>query len=128
MALHRWGPTPAAGYTAAAIRYPDDTAIVDELGTLTFREVHERTNALAHAVEALYTPLANPVASMAALRGANLIASGLKGEGEPSSREREDLALARVHGAAAATEVADHPKAEDLLIEPRGVVDVGHVQ
>ena len=34
-------------------------------------------NALAHAVEALYTPLANPVASMAALRGANLIASGL---------------------------------------------------
>lgn len=34
-------------------------------------------NALAHAVEALYTPLANPVASMAALRGAHLIAGGL---------------------------------------------------
>jgi alcohol dehydrogenase class IV len=50
-------------------------------------------NALAHAVEALYTPLANPVASMAALRGANLIASGLKGEGEPSSAERDDIAL-----------------------------------
>jgi alcohol dehydrogenase class IV len=50
-------------------------------------------NALAHAVEALYTPLANPVASMAALRGANLIASGLKGEGEPQRGEREDLAL-----------------------------------
>jgi fatty-acyl-CoA synthase len=49
LALHRFGPTPAAGYTAAAIRYPDDVAIVDELGTLTFREVHERTNALAHA-------------------------------------------------------------------------------
>jgi acyl-CoA synthetase (AMP-forming)/AMP-acid ligase II len=52
MALQRWGPTPAAGYTAAAIRHPDDTAIVDELGTLTFREVHERTNALAHAFAA----------------------------------------------------------------------------
>jgi alcohol dehydrogenase class IV len=50
-------------------------------------------NALAHAVEALYTPLANPVASMAALRGASLIASGLNGEGEPSSSAREELAL-----------------------------------
>jgi acyl-CoA synthetase (AMP-forming)/AMP-acid ligase II len=50
VALQKWGPTPAAGYTASAIRYPDETAIVDELGTLTFREVHERTNALAHAL------------------------------------------------------------------------------
>jgi acyl-CoA synthetase (AMP-forming)/AMP-acid ligase II len=49
-ALRRWGPTPAAGYTAAAIRDPDGTAIVDELGTLTFDEVHRRTNALAHAL------------------------------------------------------------------------------
>jgi alcohol dehydrogenase class IV len=43
-------------------------------------------NALAHAVEALYTPLANPVASMAALRGAELIAEGLAGDGEPDRR------------------------------------------
>jgi alcohol dehydrogenase class IV len=50
-------------------------------------------NALAHAVEALYTPLANPVAGMAALRGANLIANGLEGEGEPSREGREELAL-----------------------------------
>jgi acyl-CoA synthetase (AMP-forming)/AMP-acid ligase II len=50
VALQRWGPTPAAGYTASAIRYPHATAIVDELGTLTFGEVHERTNALAHAL------------------------------------------------------------------------------
>jgi acyl-CoA synthetase (AMP-forming)/AMP-acid ligase II len=48
--LLRFGPTPAAGYTAAATRYPDEVAIIDELGTLTFREVHERTNALAHAL------------------------------------------------------------------------------
>jgi acyl-CoA synthetase (AMP-forming)/AMP-acid ligase II len=45
----RWGPTPAAGYAISAVRRPDKTAIVDELGTLTFREVHERTNALANA-------------------------------------------------------------------------------
>jgi acyl-CoA synthetase (AMP-forming)/AMP-acid ligase II len=50
-ALQQWGPTPAAGYTAAASRFPDETGIVDELGTLTFREIHQRTNALAHALE-----------------------------------------------------------------------------
>src|SRR4051812_8100722 len=50
LALNRWGPTPAAGYTASAIRHPGETAIIDELGQLTFREVHERTNALAHAL------------------------------------------------------------------------------
>jgi acyl-CoA synthetase (AMP-forming)/AMP-acid ligase II len=49
-ALLRWGPTPAAGYTVAATRYPDEPAIVDELGTLTFEEVDQRTNALAHAL------------------------------------------------------------------------------
>src|SRR5439155_11560855 len=40
----------AAGYTASALRYPDEPAIIDELGTVTFREVHERTNALANAL------------------------------------------------------------------------------
>ena len=51
-ALLRFGPTPAGGYTASFERYADDTAIIDERGTLTFREVHERTNALAHAFQA----------------------------------------------------------------------------
>ena len=50
VALARWGPTPAAGYTVSATRYPDEVAIVDEAGTLTFRQIHERTNALAHAL------------------------------------------------------------------------------
>jgi acyl-CoA synthetase (AMP-forming)/AMP-acid ligase II len=50
MALQRWGPTPAAGYTASAIRYPDETALIDELGTLTFSELHRRTNGLAHSL------------------------------------------------------------------------------
>jgi acyl-CoA synthetase (AMP-forming)/AMP-acid ligase II len=48
--LRRWGPTPAAGYTISAIRHPEAIAIIDELGTLTFGEVHRRTNALAHAL------------------------------------------------------------------------------
>ena len=43
-------------------------------------------NALAHAVEALYTPLANPVAEMAALRAAELIAEGLGRRGARIAR------------------------------------------
>jgi acyl-CoA synthetase (AMP-forming)/AMP-acid ligase II len=50
--LRRWGPTAAAAYQGAAIRYPDRTAIVDERGTLTFAEVHARTNALANELYA----------------------------------------------------------------------------
>jgi fatty-acyl-CoA synthase len=51
LAFLRWGPTPAAGYASNAARYPDDTAIVDELGTLSFKDVQERTNALAHKLQ-----------------------------------------------------------------------------
>ena len=46
--LRSWGPTAAAGYKSAAILHPDRTALCDERGTLTFSEVHERTNALAN--------------------------------------------------------------------------------
>src|SRR3954447_6471873 len=49
-ALLRYGTTPAAGYTGAARNFPDEPAIIDELGTLTFKEVDDRTNALAHAL------------------------------------------------------------------------------
>jgi fatty-acyl-CoA synthase len=48
VSLRRWGPTPAGGYAGAAARWPDRAAIVDERGTLTFEEVHRRTNALAN--------------------------------------------------------------------------------
>jgi fatty-acyl-CoA synthase len=50
LALNTWGPTPAGGYTASAICHPDAVSIIDELGSLTFDEVHRRTNALAHAM------------------------------------------------------------------------------
>jgi alcohol dehydrogenase class IV len=46
-------------------------------------------NALAHAIEALYTPMANPVSELAGLRAASLISSGLRSE-EPG---REPLTL-----------------------------------
>jgi acyl-CoA synthetase (AMP-forming)/AMP-acid ligase II/uncharacterized membrane protein len=49
LAIQKWGFTAAAGYSASAVRYPDDDAIIDELGRLTFKEVNERTNRLANA-------------------------------------------------------------------------------
>ncbi|HXR28510.1 MAG TPA: acyl-CoA synthetase [Solirubrobacteraceae bacterium] len=51
-ALRRWGPTPAAAYMGAAARFPGRAAIVDERGTLTFEQVHARTNALARQLAA----------------------------------------------------------------------------
>jgi fatty-acyl-CoA synthase len=49
VALNRFGPTPAAAYSSSAAMYPDETAVIDERTSRTFREVHERSNALAHA-------------------------------------------------------------------------------
>jgi len=46
----RWGQTSAGGYTAAAALYPSDPAVIDELGTLTFAELQERTNRLANGL------------------------------------------------------------------------------
>jgi acyl-CoA synthetase (AMP-forming)/AMP-acid ligase II len=44
-----WGPTPALGYMVGALTRGDETAVIDELGPLTFDEMNRRTNALAHA-------------------------------------------------------------------------------
>src|SRR5215211_5670323 len=51
-------------------------------------------NALAHGAEALYTPFANPVATLAALRGAALIATAL--DTERGRRDRASLALGSI--------------------------------
>jgi alcohol dehydrogenase class IV len=48
-------------------------------------------NALAHAADSLYTPFANPVSEMSALRGAELIASAL--DQDPEQRNPAPLAL-----------------------------------
>jgi acyl-CoA synthetase (AMP-forming)/AMP-acid ligase II len=48
--LRRWGLTPPAVYAVAALLDPDRAAIIDELGTLTFAEVHRRTSSLAHSL------------------------------------------------------------------------------
>jgi fatty-acyl-CoA synthase len=45
----RWGASPATGIATGAIHYPHETALIDERGSLTFSQLHRRSNALAHA-------------------------------------------------------------------------------
>jgi alcohol dehydrogenase class IV len=51
-------------------------------------------NALAHGADTLYSPMANPVSEMTALRGAALIASAL--DEERAERDRADLACGSI--------------------------------
>jgi len=51
-------------------------------------------NALAHGADSLYTPFANPVSEMTALRGAELIAASL--DEDPGERSGDALALGSI--------------------------------
>jgi acyl-CoA synthetase (AMP-forming)/AMP-acid ligase II len=46
----RLGASPALGSAANAITHPDDVAIIDEAGSLTWERTHRRSNALARAL------------------------------------------------------------------------------
>jgi acyl-CoA synthetase (AMP-forming)/AMP-acid ligase II len=50
VALRRWGPSSPAAYLGGTARFPDRTAIVDDRGAVSFREVNARTNALANSL------------------------------------------------------------------------------
>ncbi|MGN6131840.1 MAG: AMP-binding protein, partial [Nocardioidaceae bacterium] len=50
VALARWGLGPAGGFRAQAILNPDRAGLVDDLGELSFRDLDERSNALADAL------------------------------------------------------------------------------
>jgi alcohol dehydrogenase class IV len=78
-------------------------------------------NALAHASEALYAPGANPVAEMAALRGAELIGRTL--DTDRVRRDRGDLALGAVLGAYAigSTGLAIHHAVCQTLVKVLGL-------
>jgi alcohol dehydrogenase class IV len=68
--------------------------IADPDQMTTLPEQHLRAsamNSLAHGAEPLYTPLANPVATLATLRGAELLAAAL--DQEPAERDGPGLAL-----------------------------------
>ena len=48
--LLRWGTGPAGGFATLAARMPHAVGIVDELGELTWGELHRRSNSLARAL------------------------------------------------------------------------------
>jgi fatty-acyl-CoA synthase len=48
--LAEWGTGPAGGFIALAVRAPNQVGLIDEIGSLTFHEMHERSNALARAL------------------------------------------------------------------------------
>ena len=50
LAVAKWGTGPAGGFASLAARWPDRPGLVDEIGTLTFGDIHRRSNALAHAL------------------------------------------------------------------------------
>ena len=47
LALARWRITPATGYAAGAARHPDRLALVDDEGSLSFRDIDRRTDRIA---------------------------------------------------------------------------------
>jgi alcohol dehydrogenase class IV len=79
---------------ALVLADPIEMTSLDDLGLRA-----SAMNSLAHGAEALYTPLANPVASLAALRGAELLAVALDRRAE--ERDRAALALGSLLCAAA---------------------------
>ncbi|WP_232679178.1 AMP-binding protein [Nocardioides sp. R-C-SC26] len=48
--LRAWGTGPAGGFTSLALRAPDQVGLIDERGSLTFGELHSRSNSLARAL------------------------------------------------------------------------------
>jgi alcohol dehydrogenase class IV len=84
-------------------------------------------NALAHAVEAPLTTLANPVATLAAHEAAQLIAGAFGGDGQLTESDRDALALgALLSGyAMGSTGYGLHHVASQTLVREAGV---GHAQ
>jgi alcohol dehydrogenase class IV len=99
--------TPAGVAGARMVR---PSLVIADPGLMTSQAtpqmVASAMNALAHAMEALYTPLANPVTDLAALRAAELIAAGV----EVSAPDRDEVALGALLAgyASGATGIAVH--------------------
>jgi acyl-CoA synthetase (AMP-forming)/AMP-acid ligase II len=62
--LKQWGTGPAGGFATLAVIDPDRTGLVDELGELTFGEIHRRSNALARGLAELGVGEGDSVAVM----------------------------------------------------------------
>ena len=85
------------GYAAASGLLRPELVLADPPVMASLPEQRLRAsaiNALAHGADSLYTPLANPVSRMSALRGAGLIAKAL--DAAPAERDPAPLALGAV--------------------------------
>lgn len=92
--IHR---LPAGAESRAKALLRPDLVIADPAAMTSAPEPELRAssmNALAHGADSLYTPFANPVSEMTALRGAELIASSL--DEDPTERNRDALALGSI--------------------------------
>ena len=65
LAVARWGLTPATGYAAGAARHPDRVALIDDDGSLTYRELDQRTDRLAGELRARGIQVGDPVGLLA---------------------------------------------------------------
>jgi alcohol dehydrogenase class IV len=93
-AIHR---LPEGADPEAAPRVRPELVLADPEAMTSQPEEELRAssmNALAHGADSLYTPAANPVAEMSALRGAELIAAAL--DADPYERDRSGLALGSI--------------------------------
>jgi alcohol dehydrogenase class IV len=75
-------------------------------------------NALAHAMEALYTPLANPVTTMSALRAAALLTEGITGD--PPDHEALALGAVLAGYASGCTGIAVHHAICQTIVRTAG--------
>ena len=82
-------------------------------------------NALAHASEALYGPLANPIAEMAALRAAEELARGLEADDEDKARRSLALGSILAGYAVGSAGFALHHLLGQTLVRVTGVSHAG---
>ena len=62
--VRQWGTGPAGGFAALAVRAPDRVGLIDEIGPLTFGELHRRSNSLARALAEIGVEEGDSVAVM----------------------------------------------------------------
>ena len=74
LSFGRWGMSPAAAYAAGAARDPDRIAVVDERESVTYREIDDRSTAIAHALRERGVYAGDAVALLARNSAAFLIA------------------------------------------------------
>ncbi len=91
--IHRL-PTGAETRAKALVRPVLVIADPDEMTSAPEDELRASSmNALAHAADSLYTPMANPVSRMLGLKGAELISAAL----DVADTDRDDLALGSIY-------------------------------